>query len=318
MAQIGNILQSDNYSTSGTYAGWRLDKTGTLYANAISIKNSSGGTVFATGTGFNWNNVTGTNIPESNATAGATWGSNVANQPTSLSGISATEGSKLSGVAAGATANASLSGTGTPSTGTGQTGDSYFDMSTGLMWWKRSTGWAKVLPKLTVTNVSTFISDVAIGQAQIGNAAIGEAQIIDGSITNAKICTAAIGTANIIDANITTLKVAGGAITAPSFASGNTNDLYLTYTLSGVSGENYSIFILATMECSYQAPLNLYAGPSGGTLSLLYRVVSPIGGTLAAKGWVVIAPPGTYTVRLFSEHSGNINGASIYVLATKR
>lgn len=68
MAQIGNILQSDNYSASGTYAGWRLDKTGTLYANAIDIRNTSGGVIFQTGTGFNWNNVTGTNVPAANAT----------------------------------------------------------------------------------------------------------------------------------------------------------------------------------------------------------------------------------------------------------
>ena len=67
MAQIDNILQSSNYSTTGTYAGWRLDKTGTLYANGIDIRNANGTAIFQTGTGFNWNNVTGTNIPAPNA-----------------------------------------------------------------------------------------------------------------------------------------------------------------------------------------------------------------------------------------------------------
>jgi hypothetical protein len=174
------------------------------------------------------------------------------------------------------------------------------------------------ISSITSENISTYISAAAIGAAYIANGAITNALIANAAITSAKIGNAAIGTANIIDANVTTLKVQNGAITAPGFASGNTNDLYLTYTLSGIAGENYSVFILGCMECSYQAPLNLYAGPSGGTLALVYRVVSPIGGTLAAKGVVITAPPGTYQIRLFSEDSRNINGSSIYVLATKR
>lgn len=81
-AQIGNVLQSDNYSWTGTYAGWRLDKTGTLYAQGIDLRNSAGQAIFQSGTGFNWNNVTGTNIPAANATVGATFGTNISGQIT--------------------------------------------------------------------------------------------------------------------------------------------------------------------------------------------------------------------------------------------
>lgn len=105
MAQIGNVLQSDNYSSSGTYAGWRLDKTGTLYANAISIKNASGGVVFQSGSGFNWNNVTGTNVPAANATVGAIWGSNISGQPANSeiynSAVSISSNGTLSGAGGG-------------------------------------------------------------------------------------------------------------------------------------------------------------------------------------------------------------------------
>ena len=73
MAQIGNILQSDNYSNSGTYTGWRLDKSGALNANSITIKDSSGNLIFATGSGLNWNTagVYGSNKPADGATVGA-------------------------------------------------------------------------------------------------------------------------------------------------------------------------------------------------------------------------------------------------------
>jgi len=43
---------------------------------------------------------------ETGATVGATWGSNIYSQPSSLSGINATEGSKLAGIEAGATVGA--------------------------------------------------------------------------------------------------------------------------------------------------------------------------------------------------------------------
>jgi predicted phage tail protein len=75
MAQIGNILQSSNYSSSGAYAGWRLDTTGTIYATGINITNADGQTVFASGSGFNWNNVNGTGIPQVGATRNVFLGS---------------------------------------------------------------------------------------------------------------------------------------------------------------------------------------------------------------------------------------------------
>jgi predicted phage tail protein len=76
MAQIGNILESDNYSNAGIFSGWRLDKSGTLYANGIIIKDLSGDTVLASGSGLwegttNWSGVGGVGKPADNATVGA-------------------------------------------------------------------------------------------------------------------------------------------------------------------------------------------------------------------------------------------------------
>ena len=185
MAQIGNILQSDNYSANtgnnGIYSGWRLDKTGTVFAAGITIVKSNGEPILSAGSGVNWaamygagkpadnatkntiynqttaptggtyttgdlwvdtdavpttisqwqgtswvivstytNNtnqltdgaglgttatwsgVSGAGKPADNATVGATWGTNITSQPTSLSGINSTEGTKLSGIATGA------------------------------------------------------------------------------------------------------------------------------------------------------------------------------------------------------------------------
>ena len=77
-AQIGNILQSDNYSNSaGSYAGWRIDKTGAANFNSISVRNSLGNLIFSSGTGLEWSAVTGTGRPADNATVGATIGTNL-------------------------------------------------------------------------------------------------------------------------------------------------------------------------------------------------------------------------------------------------
>ena len=62
-AAIKDFIQSTNYSTTA-HTGWKLDKAGTFNSyGAINLYDTSGNTIFASGTGFNWNNVTGTGIP---------------------------------------------------------------------------------------------------------------------------------------------------------------------------------------------------------------------------------------------------------------
>jgi hypothetical protein len=52
VAQFGNILQSDGYAnTTGSYAGWRIDKTGWAQFNNITIKDSSGNTLMSSSGG---------------------------------------------------------------------------------------------------------------------------------------------------------------------------------------------------------------------------------------------------------------------------
>jgi hypothetical protein len=83
MAQIGNIIESDNYSNSGgSYTGWRIDKDGAANFNSITIKDSAGNVTMASG-GAVWDyisNPSGTK-PANNATVGATWGTNISGQP---------------------------------------------------------------------------------------------------------------------------------------------------------------------------------------------------------------------------------------------
>lgn len=342
-AQIGNILQSDNYSNSGTFTGWRLDKTGTLYANSISLKDSAGNTIFASGTGFNWNNVTGTNVPAANATVGATWGTNISNQPTSLSGINSTEGTKLASIATGATANASLSGAGAPSAGTGQTGDSYFDTTTGLMYWKQSTGWSKVVPQITNSNVSTFIASAAIGQTQIGNAAIGTAQIGDAQITNAKIDRASIDklqvvTADIVDASVETLKIAGNAVTIPlsAFTSGSLNvSAGVNTTIQTLTTGVLSTTVSTSVIISFGATIKTTVSASSGSIELdvdgimaYYTVIYvstgvPVNPSLTFSSSYKIDVPAntskTITIILnISSSNGSVNNRYINLLAVKR
>lgn len=61
-------------------------------------------------------------------------------------------------------------------------------------------------------NVSTYIADAAIGNAQIANASIDNAKIANAAITAAKIADANITAAKIADAQITNAKIANGAI----------------------------------------------------------------------------------------------------------
>lgn len=68
-------------------------------------------------------------------------------------------------------------------------------------------------------NVSTYIADTAIGNAQIANAAITNAKIGNAAITNAKIANATITGAKIGDAEVGTLKIAGNAVTVPTTTS---------------------------------------------------------------------------------------------------
>ena len=109
----GLIKTATNTGASGASAGIKISSTG--------IEGFSGGTtrVFfldpSTGKAtfgstaqdsINvWGSIGGSGKPADNATVGATWGTNLSNQPTSLANINGTEGSKLSGIAAGATQN---------------------------------------------------------------------------------------------------------------------------------------------------------------------------------------------------------------------
>jgi len=91
--KIGNVIQSTDFtwtpSTSlgdGNCVGWKIDKTDGAYLTKLQIRTATGDLVMAAGGGIEY-------------TTG------IKDKPTSLAGINATEGSKLGGIANGATKN---------------------------------------------------------------------------------------------------------------------------------------------------------------------------------------------------------------------
>ena len=84
-----NLLQSDNVLTRG-----------------LTVRDSAGNIVLSAGNALDFSRVGGSTKPADNATVGATWGTNIASQPTSLSGINSGEGTKLTGIETGATVGA--------------------------------------------------------------------------------------------------------------------------------------------------------------------------------------------------------------------
>lgn len=92
-SSFGDNLVSSNYTTTGTpanpiNAGWKLSQAGDAFFNSVTIKNPSGNTVFSSGTGAEWSYVNG--------------------KPTTLSALNTADGTKLSGIATGATVGANL------------------------------------------------------------------------------------------------------------------------------------------------------------------------------------------------------------------
>jgi hypothetical protein len=75
-AQVGNILESSNYSwTTGNYAGWRIDKTGYAQFGGLTIRKSNGDLVMSAGNGVEWDTgITGTGKPADGATVGGSFG----------------------------------------------------------------------------------------------------------------------------------------------------------------------------------------------------------------------------------------------------
>lgn len=161
---------------------------------------------------------------------------------------------------------------------------------------------------LSVAGISIFGGDIRSNNYDFA-AGTGWALNINGALV---VPHATITTAKIANLAVDTIKIANRAVTLPAFVSASSNDFAMNYVLTGPPGETYEVFIMASMTISF-----------GGTLVLKVNgtdrwTETPASGTLAAKGWVVNLGPGTHTIRLAHTNTGNTNGGSLYVLATKR
>jgi hypothetical protein len=140
--------------------------------------------------------------------------------------------------------------------------------------------------QITPSNVTTYIAGVAIGTAQIANAAItaakiaslsvGTAQINDAAITAAKIANLAVGTAQIGDANITSLKIAGEAVIAPRVALGTT-----TASITVVLPIGTTVQLTGTINIDYDASQQYFA--------YAYVQIS-VGGTVQKQNKILCYP----------------------------
>ena len=192
---------------------------------------------------------------------------------------------------------------------------------------------------ITPSNVTTYIANAAIGNAQIANASITNAKIAnatilaaniaDGNITNAKIANAAITNAKIGNAAVNTLQIAGNAVTIPVHSR--------PADVSGIGGTFVnvaSVWIDALgSTVSLFASASVRAG-SGETATVTIRVLAPNGSTIgggtgastngayAHLSCVTSSTlAGTYTLQASKApglDTGYATNISLFALGTKR
>ena len=162
----------DKNETNGRFY---LKDDGTLV-----IKNASGNPVLYSGSSIPWSSITGGTKPADNATVGATWGNNVAGQPSDAAILNINQ------------LWSQVSGAGKPANYADVTGN---NIALGIL----AQGDFATLDQITGGNISTYIASAAIGGAYIA--------------------AAAIGTAHIQQAAVTTLKIAGNAVIVPIYSA---------------------------------------------------------------------------------------------------
>jgi hypothetical protein len=80
-ALIGNVIQSATTGFGGNPV-WKLDKLGNVdIYGALRVYNNTTGNVILNAGGVNWQEVTGSGVPEDGATVGADWNNNLSNVP---------------------------------------------------------------------------------------------------------------------------------------------------------------------------------------------------------------------------------------------
>ena len=220
--------------------------------------------------------------------SGIPW-SKINAKPTSLAEISATEGDKLAGIAPGA----DVTSQNTAAAIAGQ-------------------GAFATLSKINASNVSTYIANAAIGNAQIDRASVNKLKVV---------------TADIQDASITTLKVDGNAITVPVHAY-NPGDIgfsspgtlsWVTVLTAWVDPLDQNVFCLGTAD---------WPNSNVDDQDTHMRIVAPNGAQLAytTKGnrFSLVGTSnqkGTYSLQCArTRFAGThyVRGASLFLLATKR
>ena len=159
--------------------------------------------------------------------------------------------------------NTAFSGTTnpTPSSPSGAIdGDSYFNTTTNILWYKTNGTWSRVLPVINNTNVTTFFSDAAIGNAQIGNLDAGK--ITTGTLSASTDITVGSATEGLIISGTETSITGRLAFSISAY----TYTSWYMDTSSIVPGDSYSIsynpltYGGGVLEIGQRAYLEYYSG----------------------------------------------------------
>ena len=195
-----------------------------------------------------WSNVTGAGKPADNATVGATWGTNITNEPTALADINSGEGSKLSGIAAGATVGATWgtnitnepttladinSGEGTKLSGIAA------GATVGATWGSNITNEPTALADINAgegsklsgiadgatANTGALADKDTVAAGDIDSGAITAVKIASGAVTATKIGTSAVSSTKLATSAVITDKIAANAVTNASSNDADVGDL---------------------------------------------------------------------------------------------
>lgn len=221
-------------------------------------------------------NVTGPTKPADNATVGATWGTDVSNQPTDLAGINAGEGSKLAGIAAGA------------------------DVTTSIL---ANSGTTVTMTSSTLFRSTSGLGGVFVGAGGlIGKDGSGNTTFaVDGATGAPTFAGTITGGADI---DITGGAKVGGSKTSASFgsaaAAGVFNDsLGTVRALIGVANSTAQAIVGYQINASGVA---VHAENSaGGTALLSQGKFSLSNATFTWNGYVYSAPAGSGTTVLHND-----------------
>jgi hypothetical protein len=162
--------------------------------------------------------------------------------------------------------------------------------------------------KKTSSNISTYIADLAVGTAQISNAAITNAKINNLAVDNAKIANAAITNAKIDNLAVDAAKIANAAITTAKIGDLQVSTLKIEDNAVTVPVSAYTEGELTITGTNYVAVQSASIDSLGQPVQVIF--------TMLTTAWNDVGP--VYDVAIFRDTTPilSANGISGYDIKT--